>query len=102
MGQLLSHAESDASEDPSLQHIDGVELQGAKRSDKHEAGHHDCREGYNGDGLNGKGKGIDEFLNGERHDEREEPDGERIGENQGEDSPLQTAEDAQAAEHHLK
>ena len=88
--ELLRHRNGDAGKDAALQYLDGVILQCPKRPDEQQGRHHDRRQGDDGDGLESERERVDEFLNGERNDQREEPDGDRVGEDEAEDAPFQT------------
>ena len=76
MRNLLGHSDSYAGEEPPFQYLDGIILQRTERADEEQGGDHDAREGYDGDRLDGKGKGVGQLLNRQRDDQGEQADGQ--------------------------
>ena len=77
-------------------------MEGPEGADEEQARHHDRGQCDNGDGLEREGERVDEFLNCERNDQREKPDGDGIGNDETEDAPFQTKQEAQMADDRLK
>ena len=102
MRELLGHRNGDAGEQSPFQHFDSVILQRAERADEQQGCDHDHREGHDGDGLEGERKRIDKFLNGERNDQRKQPDGDGIGKDEAQDPPFHADQEAEVADDRLK
>ena len=78
MRNLLSHPDGDTGEEPPFQHFDCIVLQRAERAHEQQ-GNHDAGQRDDRHGLDGKGEGVRQFLNGQRNDQRKQADRQRVG-----------------------
>lgn len=92
MRQLLSHGKGRPHKETTLQYLDRIMLQCFEQPHKCQHDDHDHGQCHNHDRLDREGKRIDQFLNGQRDDQREKSDHERIRHNKNQNSALGSEE----------
>ena len=94
MGKPLGHREGGPDKQSTLEHFDRIVLQRSEHPDDREYDDHDNGQRGDHDRLNRKGERIDQFLNGQRDDQREEPNCEGIGDDESQNSTFEEEENA--------
>ena len=88
MRNLLCHPDGNTGEEPPFQDFDCIILQRAERAHEQQGSDHHAGQRDDGHGLDGKGESVGQFLDGERNDQREQADRQRVGNHERQQAPL--------------
>ncbi len=80
------------------EHFHRPPLEDAERAHEQQCPEHRRYQCDDHDWLDGKGEGVHQLLHGERHDEREEADRDRVGDDNGENAALEPNQQIEARE----
>ncbi len=96
--QMLRHRQRDAYIEPLKERFRRAGLEHPEEADRQQADEHDQRERDDHDGLDCVGKGVGEFLNGKRNNQREEPDRDGVRDEDDEDLGFKADQEAEPGE----